>query len=275
MKKKNFGKISRLTATAVLFSTLVSPIGSFHAKADANSGNTAKLRILETTDLHDNVMAYDYYQDTGNNINYGLSKTASLIQQARSEVDASNSMLFDAGDLLQGNPMADYVAKVRGLTDTDVHPMFRAMAKLHYDAGIPGNHEFNYGLPYLNTALKNVPYPFLNANIYVDDHDNDPTNDQNYFTPYKIIDKTFKDNAGNTQTVKVGVVGFAPPQILQWDKDNLEGKVIVKDIVQTANKYVAEMKANGAQVIVAIAHSGCDVTNERPAGCRKCCFFIE
>lgn len=248
-------------ATALALTTVPLNIFPHSAKAETTAtGNTATLRILETTDLHDSVMAYDYYQDTDKGINYGLSKTATLIQQARAEKD--NSMLFDAGDLLQGNPMADYVAKVHPITENDVHPMFKAMGLLHYDGGIVGNHEFNYGLDFLQTALKNAPYPIVNANIYVDDHDQDPTNDKNYFTPYQILDKKIKDDAGNEKTVKVGVVGFAPPQILQWDKDNLEGKVIVKDIVETANKYVKEMKDQGADVIVAIAHSGCDVTND-------------
>ncbi|WML59044.1 bifunctional 2',3'-cyclic-nucleotide 2'-phosphodiesterase/3'-nucleotidase [Neobacillus sp. PS2-9] len=249
-------------ATALALTVVPLNIFPQSAKAEGISGNSATLRILETTDLHDAVMAYDYYQDTDKGVNYGLAKTASLISQARSEVDASNSMLFDAGDLLQGNPMADYVAKVKPLTENDTHPMFKAMKELQYDGGIVGNHEFNYGLGFLNTALKNAPYPVVNANIYKVDGDNDPTNDENYFTPYQIIPKKIKDKNGVEQTVNVGIVGFAPPQILQWDKDNLAGKVIVKDIVKTAEKYVAEMKSKGADVIVAIAHSGCDVTNE-------------
>src|SRR3954451_8553988 len=119
MKKKNTSRYSKLAATALLLSTIVSPSIPFKVKA-AEAGNTATLRILETTDLHDAAMAYDYYQDTATGINYGLSKTATLIQQARAEVNPSNSMLFDAGDLLQGNPMADYVAKVKPLTDKEV-----------------------------------------------------------------------------------------------------------------------------------------------------------
>ncbi|MCM3727633.1 bifunctional 2',3'-cyclic-nucleotide 2'-phosphodiesterase/3'-nucleotidase [Neobacillus cucumis] len=273
MKKKNISRYSKLAATALILSTMVSPSIPYKAIA-AETANTATLRILETTDLHDAAMAYDYYQDTATGINYGLSKTATLIQQARAEVDPSNSMLFDAGDLLQGNPMADYAAKVNPITENDVHPMFKAMKLLKYDGGIVGNHEFNYGLKFLDTALKNAPYPIVNANIYKDDHDSDPTNDKNYFTPYQIIPKKIKDKNGVEQTVHVGIVGFAPPQILQWDKDNLQGKVIVKDIVKTAEKYVQEMKAKGADVIVAIAHSGCDVTNDGQADAENAVYSL-
>ncbi|OIK16324.1 2',3'-cyclic-nucleotide 2'-phosphodiesterase [Bacillus sp. MUM 116] len=256
-------------ATALALITVPMNIFPHSAKAAGTSESTVKLRFLETTDLHDNVMDYDYYKDAPT-IEYGLDRTAQLIKAARDEklnpsdqnspTYEQNSMLFDAGDLLQGNPMADYVAKVKKLTAEEVHPVFKAMSLLHYDAGIPGNHEFNYGLDFLNTALEHVPYNFVNANIYKDDHDNDSTNDKNYFTPYKIIDKVVKDQNGAEQTIKVGVIGFAPPQIMQWDKDNLEGKVIAKDIVKTAKEFIPKMKADGADIIVAIAHSGCDVS---------------
>lgn len=245
-------------ATALALTTVPLNIFPQAAKAEGTV-NTATLRILETTDLHSNVLPYDYFKDAPVT-NYGLAKTATLIKQARSEVD--NSMLFDAGDTIQGNPLASYVAKVNKLGPNDTHPIYKAMNYLKYDAGIVGNHEFNYGLDYLKDVQEEVQFPIVNANIYKDDHDSDSTNDVNYFTPYKIVDKTIKDAGGNEHVIKVGVIGFAPPQIMQWDKDNLTGKVITKDIVAQANKFIPQMKADGADVIVAIAHSGCDIAAE-------------
>ncbi|MBO8163847.1 MAG: bifunctional 2',3'-cyclic-nucleotide 2'-phosphodiesterase/3'-nucleotidase [Brevibacillus sp.] len=246
MKKK---WLNSFLSSALLLGSFVLPAA---AKA-ADQPVTLKLRLMETTDIHVNLVNYDYYKDTMTD-EFGLAKTATLIKQARAE--AANSMLFDNGDLIQGNPLGDYVAKVDPLKDGEVHPVYKAMNLLDYDAGNIGNHEFNYGLDFLQTSLKGSNFPYVNANVYIDDHDDNPDNDQNYFTPYLILERTFTDENGNEQVLNVGVIGFVPPQIMQWDKNNLEGKVIAKDIIETARKFVPEMKEKGADIIVAIPHSG-------------------
>lgn len=228
---------------------LVAPISTDAAEATT----VLKLRLLETTDIHVNIVNYDYYKDAATD-EFGLAKTATLIRQARQEV--TNSMLFDNGDLIQGNPLGDYVARVNPLAEDDIHPVYKAMNLLDYDAGNIGNHEFNYGLDFLQQSLKGADFPYVNANVYIDDQDDNPDNDQNYFTPYLILDKTFKDENGAEHNLKVGVIGFVPPQIMKWDKAHLEGKVIAKDIIETAKKFVPEMKEKGADLIVAIPHSG-------------------
>ncbi|KHE72046.1 bifunctional 2',3'-cyclic-nucleotide 2'-phosphodiesterase/3'-nucleotidase, partial [Halobacillus sp. BBL2006] len=239
-------------ATTLALGLLVSPFSGMNQHAEAASSDV-NLRIMETTDIHTNIVNYDYYKDQVTD-QFGLAKTATLIHQARNE--AENSLLFDNGDLIQGNPLGDYVAKVDPLQEGETHPVYKAMNLLDYEAGNIGNHEFNYGLDFLNTILKGANFPYINANVYVDDHDDNPTNDENYFTPYKILDKTVIDESGQDRQLKVGVIGFVPPQIMQWDKANLEGKVIAKDIVETAKKFVPEMEAKGADIIVAIPHSG-------------------
>lgn len=246
---KGLKKAVIATVTAGL---MVFPFVSLGEQANA-AGSEVKLRIMETTDIHANVVNYDYYKDQETDA-FGFAKTATLIRQARDEV--KNSLLFDNGDLIQGNPLGDYVAKIDPLKETETHPVYEAMNLLDYDAGNIGNHEFNFGLDFLNQSLKGANFPYVSANVYIDDHDNDPMNDQNYFDPYLLLDKTVVDESGKEHDLKVGVIGFVPPQIMQWDKANLEGKVIAKDIVETAEKFVPEMKAKGADVIVAIPHSG-------------------
>jgi 2',3'-cyclic-nucleotide 2'-phosphodiesterase/3'-nucleotidase len=206
-----------------------------------------KLRILETTDVHMNLLNYDYYQDKVTD-DYGLAKTIGLLKRARAEV--RNSLYFDNGDLLQGSPLGDYVARVKPLAPGEVHPAYKVLNTLGVDAANIGNHEFNYGLPFLRQALAGANFPYVNANVMLED------GVTSAFTPYVILDRTFTDEAGNPQKLKVGVIGFVPPQIMLWDRANLAGRVKVRDILETANRYIPEIKAKGADVIVAIPHSG-------------------
>ncbi|MGX1262838.1 2',3'-cyclic-nucleotide 2'-phosphodiesterase/3'-nucleotidase [Rossellomorea marisflavi] len=240
-----YTKLKWITGTSLAL-TLLAP--NVHS-AKAAETDLVNLRILETTDIHVNLANYDYYQDAETD-KYGLVKTASLIKQARTE--AKNSLLFDNGDLIQGNPLGDYVAKIDPLQPGETHPVYKAMNLLDYDAGNIGNHEFNYGLDFLKTSLSGSNFPYVNANVYVDDG----TGEKNYFKPYEILDREVVDEDGETHSIKVGVIGFVPPQIMQWDKANLEGKVVTKDIVETAHHFIPKMKADGADIIVAIPHSG-------------------
>jgi 2',3'-cyclic-nucleotide 2'-phosphodiesterase/3'-nucleotidase len=212
-----------------------------------------RLRILETTDVHMNLLSYDYYQDKTTD-QYGLARAISLIKAARAE--APNSLLFDNGDLLQGNPMGDYVAKVKPLKDGEVHPAYRVMNQLGYDAANIGNHEFNYGLDFLRRSLKGANFPYVNANIYVDDKDANTDQAKHAFMPYVLLDRQLVDAQGKAHTIKVGVIGFAPPQIMLWDKGNLEGRVVARGVLETARKYVPLMRSQGAQLVIAIPHAG-------------------
>ena len=210
-----------------------------------------RLRIMETTDLHMNLLSYDYYQDKPTD-QYGLARTVSLIKAARAEVP--NSLLFDNGDLLQGNPMGDYVAKVKPLKDGETHPAYRVMNQLGYDAANIGNHEFNFGLEFLQRSLKGANFPYVNSNVYWQDKTGAEA--KHAFTPYVLLDRNFVDQQGRSHTLKVGVIGFVPPQIMQWDKGHLDGKVLVHDVISTARKYVPLMRAQGAQLVIAIPHAG-------------------
>ena len=219
----------------------------------AQAQATVNLRLLETTDLHANIVPYDYYRDEPTD-EFGLAKTATLIKEARTE--AQNVLLFDNGDLIQGSPLGDYKARTDPLQEGEVHPVYKAMNLLGYDAGNIGNHEFNYGLDFLDLSLEGAAFPYVNANVYIDDGDDDPSNDENAYTPYLILEKTVTDESGAAHDLEVGVIGFVPPQIMQWDRSHLLGEVVAKDIVETAEKFVPQMLEEGADLIVAIPHSG-------------------
>ncbi|ENG7994708.1 metallophosphoesterase, partial [Vibrio vulnificus] len=221
-------------------------LSSMLVMAGPAMAETIKLRIIETTDIHTNVMDYDYYKDKPSH-QIGLTRAATLVKQARGEV--VNSVLVDNGDLIQGSPMGDYMA-AKGIKAGEVHPVYKAMNQLSYDVGNIGNHEFNYGLEFLAETINDADFPYVSANVF------DKKTGKHYFKPYIIKDHTFKDVNGEEHTIKVGYIGFVPPQIMVWDKKNLEGKVFAKDIKETAEELVPQMKKEGADVIVAIPHSG-------------------
>ncbi|PAU75138.1 bifunctional 2',3'-cyclic-nucleotide 2'-phosphodiesterase/3'-nucleotidase [Halomonas salipaludis] len=205
-----------------------------------------ELRIIETTDIHSHVMDFDYYRDTEVE-DLGLVRTATLIRQARDEV--ANSLLVDNGDLIQGSPMGDYMAD-EGLAQGETHPVYKAMNLLDYEVGNIGNHEFNYGLDYLERAIDGADFPYVSANVF------DAESGEHYFDPYLIESYKLVDSDGEAQTIRVGYIGFVPPQIMDWDRQHLEGKVTAADITETARELVPRMKAEGADIVVAIPHSG-------------------
>ncbi|MER8393326.1 bifunctional 2',3'-cyclic-nucleotide 2'-phosphodiesterase/3'-nucleotidase [Mesorhizobium sp. M0045] len=226
----------------------------FSARAQANQ---AHLRIMETTDIHVNVLPYDYYADKANDT-MGLSRTASLIEAVRKE--ATNAMLVDNGDLLQGNPMGDYIAYERGMKDGDLHPVMKGMNLLGYECSTLGNHEFNYGLSFMDKVLAGANFPFVCANlIRGTELAANPRDDKLYLKPYVILDRKIKDGSGAEQPIRIGIIGFVPPQIMVWDLKNLEGSVKTRDIVEAAKAWVPQMKEEGADIVIALSHSGIDV----------------
>jgi 2',3'-cyclic-nucleotide 2'-phosphodiesterase/3'-nucleotidase len=220
---------------------------SVHAAA-----NQAHLRLMETTDLHVHVFPYDYYADKEVDT-VGLARTASIIKEIRAE--ATNSLMLDNGDFLQGNPMGDYIAYERGMKDGDMHPVIQAMNTVGFDASTLGNHEFNYGLDFLMKSLAGADFPVVSANV-VKEMGSDPTKDTTLIEPFVILDREITDGAGETHPIKIGLIGFVPPQIMNWDRKHLEGNVQTRDIVATARAYVPLMKEQGADIIIALSHSG-------------------
>lgn len=221
----------------------------FSARAQAGQ---AHLRLMETTDLHVHVYPYDYYADKPVDT-VGLARTAALIGNVRAE--STNALLLDNGDFLQGNPMGDYIAYERGMKGGDTHPVIDAMNTLGFDASTLGNHEFNYGLNFLLKSLAGANFPVVNANV-ANKLGGRPTADETMVPPYVILDRTVTDGAGETHPIRIGLIGFVPPQIMQWDRQHLEGNVQTRDILEAAAAWVPQMREDGADLVIALSHSG-------------------
>ncbi|MDT8998885.1 bifunctional 2',3'-cyclic-nucleotide 2'-phosphodiesterase/3'-nucleotidase [Paucibacter sp. APW11] len=235
-----------LSAVALSFTSLSVPALPQASRA-ARPTAELQLRILETSDLHMNLLAYDYYQDKPSR-EFGLAATMSLIKAARQE--QANTLLFDNGDLLQGTPLGDLVAKIEPLPPGTIHPAYKLLNALQVDAANLGNHDFNYGLPFLRQTLAGARFPTLNANL-LDAHSGKPA-----FQPSAVLQRRFVDAAGRAQPLRIGVIGLAPPQVMQWDRQHLQGRLRAIDMVEAARQQVQRLRAAGVDLIIAIAHSG-------------------
>ena len=209
--------------------------GGSSDNASSNAGATATLAVLETTDLHFNVRSYDYFK-LAEDKSYGFERTATLVRAARKEF--ANTLLVDNGDTIQGTALADYEATISPIPCTQQLSMYKAMGALGFDAGTLGNHEFNYGLPFLNQVLgggldvdgvdpskkcAGAGYPAVLANVYSN------KTKKPLVQPYTLLERTLvakgTDGKEVKLPIKIGVIGFTTPGIMNWDKRYLEGKV--------------------------------------------------
>jgi 2',3'-cyclic-nucleotide 2'-phosphodiesterase/3'-nucleotidase len=267
---------SRPLIWAAVAATAVLASGCSDSGGPAIATNTrATLALLETTDLHTNVMSYDYFKLLEDK-SLGFERVATLIKQARSEFP--NTLLLDNGDTIQGTALSDYQALVSPVTCGQTLAMYKVMNAARFDGGGIGNHEFNYGLSYLNqvtgskfdvdgvtngsTPCAGPAFPQVLANIY------SAKTKAPLFSPYQIITKsviaTTPEGTTVTVPVKVGIIGFTPPTIMSWDKRWLDGKVYPQGLVETATRFVPEMRGKGADLVVAISHGGLDNTAYDP-----------
>ena len=195
------------------------------------------LVIATTTDVHGRLRGWDYYANQAEAVR-GLSRAATIVDSVRA-ANPGRVILLDAGDLLQGNPLAYVAAKVSA---DRTNPIIAAMNAMQYDAAAIGNHEYNYGVQYLDSAVRQAKFPFLSANTYRVD----PA-DIHAYRPWTIVDR-----AG----LRVGIVGATTPGVTIWDAENIRGRLRFGDIVPAVRQAVEEVRNAGADVVLVTVHSG-------------------
>lgn len=209
---------------------------------------------MGTTDLHGHVFDWDYfknteYDDAAHN-DIGLAKVSTLVTAVRDRIaadpDALPPLLLDAGDTIQGTPLAYYFAKIEPITGGHLHPVAAAMNLIGYDAAALGNHEFNYGLDILRRFERQVEFPLLGANAM------DWTTGLPAFPPYVLK---------RVGRVTVGILGLTNPGIAIWDKAIVDNQLSFGGIVELARTWVPRVRKAGADVVIVAAHSGMDLSS--------------
>ena len=229
-------RLSYLVACAAACARPATPPSPAAAPPAATAADTVRLVIAGTTDVHGWLRGWDYFTNTVDSAR-GLTRIATIVDSLR-QANPDRVILVDAGDDLQGTAITSIALRDSLLPN----PIIQAMNALRYDAAVIGNHEFNYGLSYLNRAVAQAMFPMLAANVYT------PDGRQPYMARANLR------RAG----VRVIVIGATTPGSMIWDRDKLRGRVEVRDILPSVRASVSEARAEGADVVIVVLHSGLD-----------------
>ncbi|MDN6900118.1 bifunctional metallophosphatase/5'-nucleotidase [Oenococcus sicerae] len=198
-----------------------------------------KIYLLSTSDVHGYIAPSNFVDQQSTS--FGLARAKTLIDQFRADHADDIVLTIENGDFIQGSPLTNYIAQKR----TDYVGLYEKLAKIvGYDARVLGNHEFNYGKEYTQSAIpKNAGV--LDANVF-------DRKAHFYADPYKIFD---------FGAVKIGILGLTTEYIPHWESASHLMGLTFENPVQTAEKYVPIMKKAGADVIVVAYHAGfeCDL----------------
>jgi 2',3'-cyclic-nucleotide 2'-phosphodiesterase (5'-nucleotidase family) len=197
--------------------------------------DSVELLIAGTTDVHGWLRAWDYFTNAPDTTR-GLSRLATIVDSLR-QANPDRVVLVDAGDFLQGTPITSIALRDSLLPN----PIVSAMNVMGYDAAVVGNHEFNYGLGYLNRAIAQARFPFIAANAY-------GAEGRHAYAPSVTITRS---------GVRIAVVGGTTPGSMIWDRDKLAGRVEVRDIVPSVRATVSALRGS-ADVVLVVLHSGLD-----------------
>lgn len=202
--------------------------------AALDAADTVDLIVAGTTDVHGWLRGWDYFANRPDTTR-GLSRVATIADSVRA-ANPGRVLLVDAGDLLQGTPLTSIALQ----DSLGTNPVIAAMNAVGYDAAVIGNHEFNYGLSYLDRARLQAKFPFLAANARV-------TDGRHAFAPWVMVQRG---------PVRIAIVAGTTPGSMIWDRDKLKGRLEVTDIVPAVRRAVAEARAKGADIVVTLLHSG-------------------
>ncbi|SIS79869.1 2',3'-cyclic-nucleotide 2'-phosphodiesterase / 3'-nucleotidase [Gemmobacter megaterium] len=208
---------------------------------------TCEMTVFATSDLHLNLFPWDYYGDHAAP-GAGLASVAAQIVALRES--APNSLLVDNGDFLQGTALGDALAAAHPTGHKPPHPMIETMNLLRYDAVGLGNHDFDYGLEFLAQALQGADFPVLCANLRRIDGGTLP------FCEGVVLEREVQDRHGQRWPIRVGIAAFLPPQVMVWNHPHLHDRAEAAGIVETGRRVVQTLISAGAEVVIALCHSG-------------------
>jgi 2',3'-cyclic-nucleotide 2'-phosphodiesterase/3'-nucleotidase len=197
-----------------------------------------KLRIIETTDVHGCFFPYDFI---------GRKPTSGSLARVITYVDSLRQnygdrlLLFDNGDILQGQPTCYYCNYVNPTKENLAASVINYMK---YDAQTIGNHDVETGHEVYDKWIREVKCPMLGANI-IDTKTGEP-----YLKPYQMFER---DGA------RIAVLGMLTPGIPNWLHEHLWNGLRFEEMTSCARKWISYIKEKEKpHLIIGLFHSGYD-----------------
>jgi 2',3'-cyclic-nucleotide 2'-phosphodiesterase / 3'-nucleotidase len=197
-----------------------------------------KIDLFATTDIHGMLLPYDFAEATP--VDHSMANLAGLIDSVGHE----KAVLLDNGDILQGDPLVYYSNFIDTL---DINVVASMLNRLGYDAATVGNHDIETGHRVYDKARHEYRFPLLAANA-IDEKTGKP-----YFIPYTIIKKN---------GLKIAVMGLITPSVPQWLPQSLYKGIRFDGMVETAKKWMPEIKKEKPDLIIGLFHSGMGTTGD-------------
>lgn len=184
------------------------------------------LRICFTSDIHAYIYPTDYR--TADEKDIGLLKCANRFRKD------GNTLVIDGGDILQGSPFGAFCHDSVG----EAGAIAEIMNRCGYDYVTLGNHDFNYGLPYLNSYLEALDACCVCENL--------SANGETCY-PYRI--HTLENG------LRIGIVGIVTDYVNVWeDPEHLQG-IAVTDPFPAAKEALAALRGK-VDLTVGVYHGG-------------------
>ena len=208
------------------------------------------IKILGTSDVHGRVLAWNYAADEEDKSG-SYAQISTLIKKIRRKTE--NVILVEVGDAIQDNWIEKFAMAPK-------HPIPEILNYIGYDIFVPGNHEFNFGMPTLSNILRDMKFKKLTANLYYNENAENDTNfskdKSRYLDACAIVER---------EGVKIGIIGLSTPMSAQFEEDTgyLKDFYFVSPINET-KRQIKKLKKEGVNAIVVVAHMGIENENGIP-----------
>ena len=235
---RNRRVFSILTFLALIAMIVPPGVTGFALGNSALSGDAVvNFTILHTNDFHGNL------QLAGSNP--GMARVATKINEIRGLVGAENTLLLDAGDIMQGTLLSNLF---HGESTIDVYNF------VGYDVATFGNHEFDWSQTTLISRTTQADFPFVSANIVISDTGSCDTagwQSPSWTTPW--ITKTV--GTAPNQAV-VGIIGVTTQETPYITLAGNTAGLCFKDPAESISHYYTDLVNAGADVLVVLSHIG-------------------